>query len=192
MRFPSKSALLITFFTLILSACAAKKLEYKIDPELTSTQNLNQYAELIAVSVVDNRSPQAASTDEDIIIVDGPSNTAEILRKKIIERFKQQNFKIISNKLLADLAVEIQIEKLEVKVNKGLFKSTVNAASQLRLKANKQSKTFEKLYKIKGSQEVANPANELDVTGVINKLLSDQLGEIFSDQALLELAAAKD
>ena len=59
--------------------------------------------------------------------------------------------------------------------------------SHLRMKANKQGNTFEKLYKMSRTQEVANPVNNNDLSGIVNQLLSNQLSAIWADPALIEL-----
>lgn len=175
--------------TLVLvSGCAAKNLSYRLDPELTAIQRLAEHAEVVAVSVIDKRPQTLPTSTEDLIYAKGPNEEANLLKSKIIDNLKRHNFKIIGNELLADLAITIEIEQLEVKVEQSFFKSKVYAVSHLRLKANKKSQRFEKLYKISRNQEVANPANELDVTGVVNQMLSEQLTTLFSDPALINLA----
>ncbi|WP_444997898.1 YajG family lipoprotein [Aliikangiella sp. IMCC44359] len=192
MRFSFKLILTLTSTIALISGCSPSKLNYRLDPEVRNIQSLSEYAQLIAVSVSDNR-PLATpnSSNDNILFASGPQNEAALLKTKLIDSLKKNGFKIISNPLLADLSIDIEIEKLEAKVTKSLLRSTVEVVSHLRLKANKQSKKSEKIYKMNRSQEVANPASELDVTGVVNQLLSKQLSVIFSDPMLKKLASSQ-
>ena len=171
-----------------LMGCSPASLSYRLDPEVNNVQRLSNHAKLVSVSVTDNRQQKATAAEQDIIIASGPEDEAKVLRTLLIDNFKKNNFKIINNPLLADLSIEIQIEQLEARINKSMFKSEVKVSSHLRLKAKKQSQSLEKLFKMNRNQEVANPPNELDVTGVVNQLLSNQLSSIFADPALIKLA----
>ncbi|MGX5173367.1 YajG family lipoprotein [Aliikangiella sp. IMCC44653] len=192
MRVQMQSVFLLCLLSLFIGGCSPAKLNYRIDPEIGNTQSLQKLAKLVAIDVTDSRSDVQQKSSDTIMYVPGPANTAETLRNKLINKFKSNQFKIISNKLLADLAIELEIETLETKIEKSFFKSTVQVTSHLRLKANKQSKKFEKLFKNRSQQEIANPASELDVTGAVNQLLSEQLASILNDPGLLDLAAAQD
>lgn len=186
------SKLFYAFLTLVLvSGCSVKQLSYQLDPELTSVQRLANHVKIVAVSVTDKRSAIAQKDTDDVFYVKGPNQEAELLKSKIIDNLKRNDFKIIGNNLLADLAINVEIEQLDAKVEHSFFKSKIAAKSHLRLKANKKSQRFEKLYKTTRAQEVANPANELDVTGVVNQMLSEQLTTIFTDPALINLANSK-
>lgn len=171
-----------------LIGCAPAMLRYQLDPEVKNLQSLAEKLQTIAISVTDLRKKAEPKLDENTFLVPGPENEAETLKAKLIEHLIKSDFKITSNKLLANLAIDIQIEKLDTLVTKHFLKSTVTVNSQLRLKANKQSETIEKIFKMSLQQDVANPVNALDITGVVNQLLSDQLSEIFVDPILTELA----
>jgi|GEM_PF-3182194 len=177
---------LLTF--VILSGCTPATLNYRLDPDVGDLQSLAGQAKQIAFMVVDKRTDQTQASTDSLIFVAGPDNEAAALKRKIIDSLMKNNFKIISNPLLADLSIELTIEQLNAQVEKSMFKSNVKVTSHLRVKAKKQENSFERLYKSNRSQEVANPANETDVTGVVNQLLSQQLGQIFADPELVKLA----
>ncbi|TQV81482.1 YajG family lipoprotein [Aliikangiella coralliicola] len=172
---------------LVIAACTPAKLNYLIDPEITTAEQLHSHASLVSVQVLDKRKQLPSQKDKQVV-TSAADNEAFMLKEKLVDNLKHHKFKIISKPLLADIALEFHIEQLSATVASELFKSNVEVISHLRLKAKSKGRTFEKLYKMSRSQEVANPANQNDVTGVVNQLLSKQLSGMFSDPALIELA----
>jgi uncharacterized lipoprotein YajG len=143
---------------------------------------------VVAVSVNDMRQALENSADTDEITkVVRQKDEALVIRTKLMDSLKNNGFKIISNKLLADVALELDIVEFEVSFKSNFFKSELMVTSHLRMKANKQGNTFEKLYKMSRTQEVANPVNNNDLSGIVNQLLSNQLSAIWADPALIEL-----
>jgi uncharacterized lipoprotein YajG len=181
----------ITILTLILmvSACATANLSYRLDPEIGNLQSLSSFAQLVSVSVIDKRPQPKRETAENTLIINGPTDEAAELRNKLIDHLKAKNFKIIANPLLADIALEIHIENLQAVVRSEFLKSEIQVDSQLRLKANKQSKTYENIYTMSRTQEVANPVNNADISGVVNRILTEQLSLIFNEPALAQLSS---
>lgn len=171
-------------------ACTPSKLVYKVDPEIKLASEYKQNASLVSIKVADNRTRVSESKDKEISII-GPQNLANQLKQKLITRFQKEGFKIITNPLLADLSIQLEIEKLDVAVESELVKAKISANSHLRLKAAKKSKPLEKLFKMSRTQEVAIPVNDTEVTGLVNQLLSKQLSGIFADADLVELAKSK-
>lgn len=173
-----------------LSGCAVGKLNYQIDPEIASVSQLAEQVSIIAVSVTDNRTATGnTNSTKNLVYADGPADAADALKSRLLEHFRNSRLKIISNPLLADLAIEISIEKLEAKVISNFYKSEIHAVSQIRLKANKKRIPYEKIFQATRSQSVSKPATSNEVTGVINQLLSEQISKILNDPGLLELAA---
>jgi len=173
--------------SLLLLACSTEKLKYSIDPEIANIGQLAGKAKLVSLSVTNQTPDTIEGLKKDLIIASGPKEPAKALREKILDQLKANNFKIINNPLLADLSLSFTVESLYATVDTGMFKSEINAISHLRVKVKKQGKTFEKVYRNSRKQEVANPANELDVTGIVNQVLSQQMSAIFTDPKLLEL-----
>ncbi len=178
---------LLLAIILFSSGCTTTSLKYHFDPEITQLEQLSAHAKVVAITVEDKRSAQTTSKDENIQHIPHNPDDAKTLKNKLIANMKQNNFKIIGNALLADLSFNLQIEQFDVSVNKSFFKSEVMVKSQLRVIARHQGNKYEKIYTMKRQQEVANPATELDVTGVVNQLLSQQLSIILSDKSLLEI-----
>ncbi|MET1255156.1 YajG family lipoprotein [Aliikangiella maris] len=172
-----------------VSACTPAKFRYRIDPEITQAQSLAAKAQTIAVQVTDLRSNNYPTQNNKITLISGPVDEAAQLKAQIIDNLTRSQFRIISNPLLADLNVELQIETLQAAVNQSMLKSTIKVDSHIRLIASKQGNKIEKLFRTTREQDVANPVKELDVTGVVNQLLSQQLTSIFNEPALLNLAA---
>jgi len=174
-----------TLLILMMVACSTAPLNYKIDPEI---KNINQFVDpssMIALSVIDNR---ALTTNQQSSLISGPENEADVIKSKLIEILKQNNFKIISNLLLADIALELHIEQFDVNIESDLFKSKIKVESQLSLQAKKNGASFNKLFKMNRSQELANPVNSNEVTGIVNQLLSKQLSTIWSDPGFIKLS----
>jgi uncharacterized lipoprotein YajG len=174
------------FFILCLTSCANTPLGYKIDPEITTIKQFANQSSLIAISIIDKRTQEQNSANEDITFVPRQKDEAALLRTKLIEILKQNDFRIISNKLLADVSLELEIVEFQVSIETGLFKSNLKVSSQLRVKSSAQGNNFEKLYKMNRTQEVANPVNNKDLSGVVNQLLSKQLSDVWSDPALAQ------
>lgn len=170
-----------------LFACTTERLNYRIDPEIANVQQLSRSIRSVSISVDENIPDNIEGLKKDLVLASGPNDPAKTLRSKILDQLKANNFQIISNPLLADLSLTFTIESLHATVDTGMFKSEINAVSHIRVKAKKQSATFEKVYRNTRKQEVANPANELDVTGIVNQVLSQQMNAIFTDPKLLAL-----
>jgi uncharacterized lipoprotein YajG len=173
------------FLCLILTACSPKTLYYKLDPDFGNINENIQKAELVALQVTDKRS--LPSLKEEQLNVKGPEQEVELLRSLLIERFKSENKKIISKPLLADLAFLIEIKQLEVILSPGTFKSEFSATSHFQLTVTKKGETWSKIFRASRTQEVANPVNSNEATGLINQLLSEQFNKAFSDSGLKQL-----
>ncbi|MCW8998580.1 MAG: YajG family lipoprotein, partial [Kangiellaceae bacterium] len=169
---------------MISTACTPSKLVYKIDPEIRLGSDYKQNASLVSIKVSDTRTKNSVAVDNKVS-VNGPKNLAHELKQKLITRFQKDGFKIITDPLLADLSIQLEIEKLDVAVESELVKAKISANSHLRLKASKKSKPLEKLFKMSRTQEVAIPVNDTEVTGLVNQLLSNQLSNVFADADLV-------
>ncbi|TQV75523.1 hypothetical protein FLL45_11450 [Aliikangiella marina] len=187
MRLINPKLLLVIGLISFLAGCTTEKLNFGIDPEISSVQQLSRGVQQISVSVNEQLPDNIEGIKKDLIIANGPDDPAGVLRNKILDQLKANQFRIISNPLLADLSLSFTIETLYATVDTGMFKSEINAVSHIRVQAKKQGKTFEKVYRNTRKQEVANPANEIDVTGVVNQMLTQQMTAIFTDPRLLAL-----
>lgn len=180
------SLLLISLFA--LAACSTTQLSYKIDPEISGLDKLSKQVKMVSVSVIDKQVSEKLVDAEKIEPVGGFDNVANVLKQSLIEHFKNNQFKIISNPLLADLGVELQIKILTVQVKSNLLTSEIQITSHLLLKAQKHSKSFKKLYKSEMMQELVNPISSNQITGLVNQLLSKQLSNILSSPKLINFA----
>jgi uncharacterized lipoprotein YajG len=168
----------------ILTACNPDLLKYKLDPDFGSLEQLAGKSEIVAVQVSDKRTKQPIPTGD--IKLAPMEDEATILNKRLIEQLKDLNYKIINKPLLADLAIMMDINELTVSIQESTFKSTVKANSVFTLTIRRNGEEWRKIFRAARTQEVANPVNQNDATGVINQLLSKQLSNAFSDPALME------
>ena len=173
---------------LIISGCNPATLKYQLDPEISYLNQLPDETKIVALKVIDARTATSPDNTEQHL-VSGPSDEAKILQDKFITQLKQNGLKIISKPLLADIAFEIEIVHLALTLESSTFKSVIRGKSEIKLTANKQGATWSKIFRATREQEVANPANDLDVTGVINQMLTKQFSRIFTDQTLTEFLA---
>ncbi|MEP1741900.1 MAG: YajG family lipoprotein [Kangiellaceae bacterium] len=168
----------------ILTACNPDLLKYKLDPDFGSLEQLAGKSEIVAVQVSDKRTKQPIPTGD--IKLAPMEDEATILNKRLIEQMKDLDYKIINKPLLADLAIMMDINELTVSIQESTFKSTVKANSVFTLTIRRNGEEWRKIFRAARTQEVANPVNQNDATGVINQLLSKQLSNAFSDPALME------
>jgi uncharacterized lipoprotein YajG len=168
----------------ILTACNPDLLKYKLDPDFGSLEQLAGKSEIVAVQVSDKRTKQPIPTGD--IKLAPMEDEATILNKRLIEQLKDLDYKIINKPLLADLAIMMDINELTVSIQESTFKSTVKANSVFTLTIRRNGEEWRKIFRAARTQEVANPVNQNDATGVINQLLSKQLSNAFSDPALME------
>ena len=172
--------------TFVLSACTHAQLSYQLDPELNNFPPPVANTKLIAFDLIDKTSTNQSISGKESVYVVSDRQQFSPLSQKFINRLKALDYKIISNPLLADIAITIEISQLDLLLEKGIFKSKFNAYSQIKFTINKKSEPWSKIYKANKTQEVANPATNLDATGIINQLLSEQLEKGFSDPSLLK------
>ncbi len=168
----------------ILTACNPDLLKYKLDPDFGSLEQLAGKSEIVAVQVSDKRTKQPIPTGD--IKLAPMEDEATILNKRLIEQLKDLDYKIINKPLLADLAIMMDINELTVSIQESTCKSTVKANSVFTLTIRRNGEEWRKIFRAARTQEVANPVNQNDATGVINQLLSKQLSNAFSDPALME------
>jgi uncharacterized lipoprotein YajG len=168
----------------ILTACNPDLLKYKLDPDFGSLEQLAGKSEIVAVQVSDKRTKQPIPTGD--IKLAPMEDEATILNKRLIEQLRDLDYKIINKPLLADLAIMMDINELSVSIQESTFKSTVKANSVFTLTIRRNGEEWRKIFRAARTQEVANPVNQNDATGVINQLLSKQLSNAFSDPALME------
>lgn len=169
--------------TILLIGCNPAMLQYQLDPEITHLDQLPEETKIVALRVIDTRVTDASSEDNQNIIA-GPIDEAKVIEKKLTDFLKQAGYKIISKPLLADIAFEIEITTLQLTLESSTFKSTIRGKSEMKLNVNKQGEQWSKIFRASREQEVANPVNDLDVTGVVNQMLTKQFSSIFSDQTL--------
>ena len=181
-----KSVSLIFFLT-ALAGCNSTKLAYKISPEIRTGEQLKVATPLVAINVVDKRKKLAGLADKQSYI---PAQTdeAKSLKKVILDRLTAEKFKITTDNFLADISLTFEIENLNTKMSSSLLKAELESTIHIRLKANRKGEKLEKLFKISRTQEVAQPVNNNDASGILNQALSAQLSSIFEDPQLLELA----
>ncbi len=182
----SNQVLLLTAIvcsTFILG-CSSSKLTYQIDPDFSQLSSAIESKEIVYVEVTDNRVAGADATSLTVVEADTPD--AQALKVKLTTFLKENQFKIISRVLLADIGLEIKIIDLKLSLTSGVFKSKLTGKSELEIIIHKKSKRWSKTYKTSRSQDVANPVNEFDTTGVMNQMLSKQFNNIFTDKELLD------
>jgi len=179
-------ALILTLF-----ACSSVTLKYAIDPEFSYLKESLQTAKIVAVTVTDGRG-SAARTGSPTIAVAKTDDVAETLRSQLINKLKKSGYKIISKPLLADIAYELVIQELELSVNKSMLKTTLLGSGKILLTVRKHGESLAKSFSATRTQEVANPAGDLDATGVVNQMLSSLFANMFSDQELSTFAAKRE
>ena len=182
----------IIFLALILSlsGCNTKKPTYNLDPEFGLLQEPTNNTSIVAVKIIDNRQ-KAKEQDDKQIILSSSGNDAEVLQDKLISRLKQLDYKIINKPLLADIAYEIQLNKLNITLETGILKSKFVANSEAKFTVRRNSQQWTKIFRASKTQEVANPATDREATGIINQLLSQQLESAFSDSSLSEFLSKR-
>lgn len=171
----------------LLSACQSQPLRYQLDPEFNSI--MGQNSKIIALKIKDNRSSESSKTTNNLHI-SGPKNIELSLQQKITTQIKQSGHKIINNPLLADYAIELKVNRLDIIALPSTFKSTLIAKNEFQLTINQQGKQWTKIFKGSKSQDVVNPVSSSDATGVINQLLSQQLTKAFSSESLKQFLLA--
>lgn len=184
MNSKSLKSLLLLASLFALTACNPDLLKYKLDPDFGSLEQLAGKSEIVAVKITDKRSNQPIPSGD--IKLAAFEDEATVLNKRLIDQLKELDYKIINKPLLADLAVMMDINELDVSIQESTFKSTVKANSVFTLTIRRNGEEWRKIFRAARTQEVANPVNQNDATGVINQLLSKQLSNAFSDPALME------
>ncbi len=178
----------LTKFVLIsisiaMIGCQQMPLKYQLDPEIVNLDELASKAKMVALKVSDSRKPL---NNDQSQLISGPINEAKLLQDKLINQLKTKKYKIINNILLADLAIHLEIIQLNLTIKKTTFKSIIYGKSEIKITVNKKNQQWSKIKKATRTQEVANPANNIDATGVLNQMLSQQLSSLFADKSLLE------
>jgi len=178
----------ILLLTLILSlpSCSTKTPTYQLDPEFGLLGEQTVEVSVVAVKVTDKRQKTNKQEGDKQTILSANYNDAEVLQDKLINHLKQQNHKIINKPLLADIAYEIELNRLHLTLESGMLKSKFVANSEIKLTVRRHSQHWTKIFRASKTQEVANPATDRDATGIINQLLSQQLISAFSDNSLRE------
>ncbi|PCI73195.1 MAG: hypothetical protein COB38_01385 [Gammaproteobacteria bacterium] len=164
--------------------CSSSKLIYQIDPDFSQLSSALESKEIVYVEVIDNRVEGTDTTTLTLVNADIPDH--EALKSKLTQFLKDNHFKIINRVLLADIGLEIKIIELNLSVASGFLKSKLTAQSELEMIIHKKSERWSKTYKTSRSQEVANPVDEFDATGVMNQMLSKQFHNIFTDKELID------
>jgi len=180
--FNVRKILVLATFLLTLFGCNSTPLKYTLDPEFSYLQELGRDIKIVSVRVVDKR--QNTTTDS----VKDPDEVASKLQNQLIQKLKDKGYKIINKPLLADIAYEMVINELDMAVDKSMFKSLIRGNSKITLTLRKHSDSVTKIFSATKTQEVANPANSIDVTGVANQMLSNLFANMFSDQQIVEFS----
>lgn len=175
----------IYLITLLITGCNTAVLKYQLDPGIDNMDSIPKNLSIVAMKVIDSRDKTIKNNDNSKqLVVAYSDNEAKLLQDKLVALLKQEGYKIISNPLLADVAFELKIMRLDLTVESATFKSVIEGHNELKFTAIKRGEQWSKIYRGSRKQEVANPTNNLDVTGVMNQMLTKQLSNMFSDQAL--------
>lgn len=174
------------FISLILSACASEQLSYRIDPEIRYTPESSQVSPIFALEVIDSRQHQPghnhqASKVQSVPFALGDQAVTQALKDKLAASLQNNRFRLISDPLLADTSLSIELEVLDVTLSEQTFSTQIAVNSQFLFRLSQQGEVREKRYKASRTQEVANPVKSIEVTGVVNQLLSQQLSKIFDE-----------
>jgi len=178
---------LVLSAVLSITGCSSQTLKYRLDPDFGSLQEVAGQSKIVAVKVTDSRTTAQAQSNKTII--SSTADEAKVLKDGLTKQLKELEYKIINNPLLADLAVTLDLKTLSLDLEASTFKSTLKAESSFTLTIRKNRQEWTKIFRSGRTQEVANPVNDNDATGVINQLLSKQLSSAFSDPALMEFLA---
>ena len=171
---------------LFIAGCNPQVLKYKIDPEFGALDVFAGNSKIVAIKINDHLKPTSSASD---ITISRPENIAGTLKKGLINQLKDLDYKIINNPLLADLAITMDLRTLDVKIDTQTFKSELSANSEFQLTIRRKGEEWTKVFRSGRTQEIANPAKDRDVSGVINQLLSRQLAAAFADPKLMEFLA---
>ncbi len=170
-------------FNIFIFGCSSSKLIYQIDPDFSRVAPALENKEIIYVEVIDNRTEGTHNATLTSITADMSDSKA--LKTKLTQFLKDKQFRMINRVLLADLGLEIRIIDLKLILDSGVFKSKITGSSELEIIIHKKSERWSKTFKVSRSQDVANPVNEFDATGIMNQMLSKQFNNIFSDRELI-------
>lgn len=162
---------------LVMTGCQTANLTYRVNPDLSPLQQLQSQAEMIAINVVDKTESTAQNSNS--------LRTEKPITESIQEQLKKAataaGMKLIANPLLADLGLTLEIEVFDVSLNASTFSSEMKVKSQLNLQLQKKSRSYQKRFISSRTQEVANPVNNNDITGIVNQILSEQFAAALND-----------
>ena len=175
---------ILFLLTLMTTACSKSQLHYELDPEIGDFPEAMSNFKIVALKITDNTKPSSNSLNSNQIRISPKDNQLAQIQNKLMRKLKEMNYKIISNPLLADVAIDIKFHEVELMLEKSLLKGKFTGNTHLELTISRKSKVWSKIFKATKTQEVAYPADSTDATGIINQLISEQLTKGFSDTGL--------
>jgi len=164
----------------LLIACQPQFIQYRLGPDYSPLARLSPKQPLMALKVVDKRgTPSDPMTSG--VKTQPRTELGDTLDQLIKQAAKENGIRLISNPLLADIALTLEIESFEVIVETGTLKSRIIVKAQTNMVLAKKSTSHSKRFITSRRQEVANPVTEKEVSGLVNQTLSEQFALMMQD-----------
>lgn len=179
---------IVVALTALLQACAFNSQQVRLAPApIVAPSALGQGVEL-AIEVVDERPSQSlgrrGSGFGPAAEITTEQDVAAVVRDAVVDGMRKHGFAIAAGAAPAQLKVELRL--LEYSTSQGFWTGGIQVQAALKAIATREGRRFEQVYRSDNENRVVLVPTAGTNEEWINAGLSDVLGKLMSDPALLE------
>ncbi len=171
----------MTFFILILSACASRPSSFQIDPEIilpvSFKKGLSLYIEIQEPSF------QKLQNQNHKLTPDNQFQSA--IKTSLGHAIASQGLIISSNPHFADIKMLLDFSKLQVNLDPGLLFDNISVDGKLTLKVSRvilnKTESITKSVSRSQSLKTFGRAESTEVTGLVNEVIGETVTQAFLD-----------
>ncbi len=166
-----KTFLCVFLALTFLTACSTRPTQYTVDPEVTIPAKKNEQSLSFMVSVL---TPEKINQQEqNKIFLQADDDFANRVKQNLVSALTQNGYQVGSNKHFVDYQLSFDFTKLQAVITQGMVKDEIAVNGNLTIIANDKTRQFSKAFKVNNGLTVALKSNYAEVTGLVNKTVSE-------------------
>ena len=173
----------------VLSGCAKSPQQIAIQPNITAVDVLAGQGERIQVQANDNRPSQElgsrGGTYAKTSVISTKGDVEKALADQIAAKLLASGYQVVTEN--SDILWQVKLEKLTYQFKKiGNVKKEVALETEFSAEIKQGNRTFRNRYRANRQWEVVNQPSDARNEEMVNLVISDGLGAMLKDPAIVE------
>lgn len=180
------------FLALLLPACAITKMEAKLDPMVDVAESNVGQGRTVALSVIDERPSRDIGKRAAVgASIEMKADIAAIFQEKIGEGLRRHGFSVVNGASPDAATLRIDVRSLDYDVSTGWWTGGIDVSAAMKARAQGALEEYERLYRANKEDRVVFVPGAKGSNERINAVVADLLRQLFEDQKMLEVLAAR-